>query len=423
MTKKCAYITLGCKVNQYDTQAIREQLEQVEIQETKDFREADFLLINSCTVTEKADQKTRRYIQSFSKRNPQGKVILTGCSADNHFQKYAENTQIQYVFRNRDKKTIAQQITEGSAEVKPLRITRFDEHTRAFLKIQDGCQETCSFCIIPKVRGRFNSQEEDDVVEEAKALVRSGYREIVLTGIHLGGYGVDRAVSLTGLIRKLLTLPELYRLRLSSIEVNEIDEEMIHLLQNEEKFCPHLHLPLQSGDDTVLAAMRRKYTRQDFINKALDCKNRVPGLEVTTDIIVGFPGETEEQFQNTLRLCEEVHFSKIHIFPYSDRRGTRAISMENKCSRNTIKQRVKELGVLEEKLAILSMKKYEGAILSVLGEEETKEKETIGITGNYFRVRFPGIGFRNRLSLVKIHSVEGREMLGLKIANENFEIF
>ncbi|MEK7483481.1 MAG: tRNA (N(6)-L-threonylcarbamoyladenosine(37)-C(2))-methylthiotransferase MtaB, partial [Planctomycetota bacterium] len=153
------------------------------------------------------------------------------------------------------------------------------------------------------------------------------------------------------------------------------------------------------------------------------CKNRVPGLEVTTDIIVGFPGETEEQFQNTLRLCEEVHFSKIHIFPYSDRRGTRAISMENKCSRNTIKQRVKELGVLEEKLAILSMKKYEGAILSVLGEEETKEKETIGITGNYFRVRFPGIGFRNRLSLVKIHSVEGREMLGLKIANENFEIF
>lgn len=414
-TKKCVYVTLGCKVNQYDTQAIREQLEQVSIQETKDIYEADYFLINSCTVTEKADQKTLRYINYFSKRNPAGKIIVTGCSVDNHFQKYQTNAHVQYVLRNRDKQSVAHQITEGLAEVKPLQIRSFAEHTRAFLKIQDGCQETCSFCIIPKVRGRYNSRDEESVVAEAKDLVASGYREIVLTGIHLGGYGVDKPVSLTRLIQKMVTIPQLERLRLSSIEVNEITEEMIQVLASEEKFCPHLHLPLQSGDDTVLAWMRRKYSRQQFIDTALACKARVPGMGLTTDIIVGFPGETDEHFQNTLDLCEQVGFSKIHIFPYSDRRGTRAMQMTPKCSKSTIKKRTKDLEAFEYQIALRERKFFLGKVVEVLGEEETDQQETIGLTKNYFRVRFPGIGFKNRLVKVEIQEIEGKELKGKKV--------
>jgi threonylcarbamoyladenosine tRNA methylthiotransferase MtaB len=410
-TQKCVYITLGCKVNQYDTQAIREQLEKINIYESKDFESAAYLLINSCTVTEKADQKTQRYIQQFSKRNPQGKIIVTGCSVDNYAQSYQKNSKVAYVFRNHEKKEIAHRLSEGQAPIENLRIQEFAHHTRAFLKIQDGCQETCAFCIIPKVRGRYQSRSEEEILSEAQSLVNHGYREIVLTGIHLGGYGVDRPVSLTRLIRQLVKIPRLARLRLSSIEVNEITEDLLEVMEEEPKFCRHLHLPLQSGDDDILQKMRRKYSRQAFIDCALACKMRIPGMSITTDIIVGFPGEEDRHFQKTLELCREVGFSKVHIFPYSDRRGTRAIQMEGKCSKRTIRERVKALAHCEEECALKERFAFLGQEIEILCQEEENGK-SIGLSDNYFRVQFPELGYKNQLVQVYLEKLEGLDFVG-----------
>jgi len=370
------FYTVGCKVNQYETQSIRERFIRVGFKESQDSRPADIYLINTCTVTHKADRDSRHFILKAHQQNPKAKIIVTGCLVEKDVISLSKIKGIDFIVSKRF-------FPEG--------ISNFCAHTRAFLKIQDGCDNFCSYCKVPLVRGSSRSRPLEAIIKEAGQLVKNGFKEIVLTGICLGAYGGDLnpKINLVDAIEALKQIDGLLRIRLSSIEAGDVSDELVNKMANSQKLCAHLHIPIQSGDDKILRQMHRSYTRADYINLVKTIKNKIPQIAITTDVLVGFPGESEENFQNTVKLIEEIMPLRVHIFPYSPRKGTVANSFQNQTSYGIIKKRILRLKDVAKNCAFLFQKKFLNKKMNVLIEGKVKENPDFwqGYTDNYIKVR------------------------------------
>ena len=365
---KVAFYTLGCKVNHYESEALQ-TLFKTEGYDIVDFKAyADIYVINTCTVTNTSDSKSRKTIRQAVKRNPDAVVAVIGCYAQVDSDTIASIDGVDIIQGTTDRAKLLDNIKRFLRERNPiqsiedlsryktfdkLNVTSFEDQTRAFLKIQDGCNEFCSYCIIPFARGRIRSRKKAEVLKEATKLVNRGYKEIVLTGIHTGGYGSDLDdTSFYDLLNEMKTIEGLKRIRISSIEINQLSEAIITLIKDNDVFAKHLHIPLQHGSNPILTAMKRRYTVEAYLAKLESIRRELGDIAITTDIIVGYPGESEADFNAMKATIKAAKFSEMHIFPYSKRSGTKAAKMHNHIH-GTIKSiRVNELMRLNEKLAI-----------------------------------------------------------------------
>ncbi|WP_149093937.1 tRNA (N(6)-L-threonylcarbamoyladenosine(37)-C(2))-methylthiotransferase MtaB [Paenibacillus terrae] len=430
-----AFYTLGCKVNFYDTEAIW-QLFKNEGYEQVDFDEqtADVYLINTCTVTNTGDKKSRQIIRRAIRRNPDAIVAVTGCYAQTSPAEIMDIPGVDLVIGTQDRDKIipfVQEIQESRQPVNAVRnimktrvfeemdVPDFANHTRAFLKIQDGCNNFCTFCIIPWSRGLSRSRDAASIMAQARQLVHAGYKEIVLTGIHTGGYGDDMDnYDLSDLLWDLEKVEGLERIRISSIEASQIDEKMLDVLNRSTKLVRHFHIPLQAGDDTVLKRMRRKYTTEEFYNKMLMIRKAMPDVAITTDVIVGFPGETDEMYRNGYELMKKIGFSEMHVFPYSKRSGTPAARMEDQVDEDVKNARVHELIDLSEQMQLAYAERFVGQVLEVIPEVAPKGTEDSGMlhgySDNYIQLVFEGtedlVGKVCRVKLTKagVNESEGQ---------------
>jgi threonylcarbamoyladenosine tRNA methylthiotransferase MtaB len=390
------FYTLGCKVNQYDTQEIRERFLRHGFQEISNGRKADVYVINTCTVTAAADAKSRYYIHYARRKNPQAKIMVTGCYAELDSDAIAQIPGVTQIVKNKDKDRI---LTLLNGPANPLTrqprqtgITNFSGHTRAFLKIQDGCDNFCSYCKVPLARGSCRSKPLNEIVKETERLLKNGFKEIVLTGICLGAYGKDFSpkISLIDVIKALESFDDLARIRLSSIEAGDVSEELIRKMAESKKLCPHLHIPIQSGDDEILKKMDRRYSFNSYLKLIQKIKTLIPEIAITTDVMVGFPRETEENFQNTIKLIQEIMPLKVHIFPYSLRKGTKAATnFKDLLNPLVIQERISRLKNISENCSLIYKKQFLNRNLDVLIEEWAKEDKTYwqGYTGNYIKVK------------------------------------
>jgi threonylcarbamoyladenosine tRNA methylthiotransferase MtaB len=414
--KKYKVEALGCRTNQYEAQAFRDQLTGMGYEQASDGEEADLCIVNTCTVTESADSSSRHLIRQFAKQNPQAKVVVTGCLAERDPSSLINISGVAKVVSNKDKEQLLDDLFPAE-DVPEFSIKRFDAHTRAFVKVQDGCNSFCTYCIIPYVRGRSRSRTVDEIVAEVKELVKSGYKEVVLTGINVGdfdgaGDGKDR---LHHLVRAVDAIDGLERLRVSSIDPDEIDDDLTDAILNGKKTCHSMHIVLQAGSNVVLKRMNRKYTRQIFLDTVRRLKNISPDFTVTTDIIVGFPGETESDFQETLEVIREVEFAKVHMFPYSDRPRTKANLFPNKVPHDVIRERKSQVLKMAEEVSYLLRQKYVGRSLTILTEEMGKDHpDTLyGHTANFLGVSIPKEGLAvNELVEVELLSNSPDGLIG-----------
>ena len=405
--------TLGCKVNSYEIEAIKDDLINSGFVLT-DEENADYIIINTCCVTNMAASKSRQKIHSFHNQNPKAKIIVMGCYVQGFEDEIKEIEGVKLLVGTNDRSKIKQYLNEMENQIslvkdislfnsyEDLSITSCFENTRAYLKIQDGCNNFCSYCIIPYVRGQIKSRDKDKVIAEAKYLISLGYKEIVLTGIHTGSYGKDlKDYSFSDLVEELLNLDGLYRLRISSIEESEIDDKFINLLINNDKLAKHLHIPLQAGSNHVLKLMNRKYDTKTFVDKINYIKQQVKDIAITTDIIVGFPDESDKDFEDTLTISKEIGFAKIHVFPFSSRKGTVASKMKNQIDGTIKKQRSKQLIELSNKLNFDYNNKYLNKEIEVLVEEKDHEYY-VGHSSNFIKVKIKSDYEIQRNSLVKV---------------------
>ncbi|MCM3413019.1 tRNA (N(6)-L-threonylcarbamoyladenosine(37)-C(2))-methylthiotransferase MtaB [Metabacillus litoralis] len=405
-----AFHTLGCKVNHYETEAIWQLFKEAGYERTDYERVADVYVINTCTVTNTGDKKSRQVIRRAIRKNPDGVICVTGCYAQTSPAEIMAIPGVDIVVGTQDRVKMLEYIEQYKEERKPINGVRnimktrvyeeldvpsFTDRTRASLKIQEGCNNFCTFCIIPWARGLMRSRDPKEVVAQAQQLVDAGYKEIVLTGIHTGGYGEDlKDYNLAMLLRDLDEQVEgLKRIRISSIEASQISDEVIEVLQNSDKVVRHLHIPIQSGSNTVLKRMRRKYTMEFFAERIERLKEALPGLAITSDVIVGFPGETEEEFMETYNFIKKHKFSELHVFPYSKRTGTPAARMEDQVDEDIKNERVHRLIELSDQLAKEYASQFENEVLEIIPEErykeETNENLYVGYTDNYLKVVFP----------------------------------
>ena len=388
-------ISLGCKVNQYEGQAIRERLVCLGYAETPLGQCPEVVIVNTCTVTARADEKCRKAVRRARRASPGAKVIVTGCAAVTSPETYEAMPEVDLVLTKAQMPHAASALAGWApreGDIFDLRISAFARHTRAFLKIQDGCDAFCSYCIVPYARGAPRSRPLAEVREEAHRLVDHGHREIVLTGIHLGLYGRDLGgPDLCDAVRAVLSVRGVARLRLSSIEGPEVPDRLLDLLADDPRLCPHLHLPLQSGDDGVLAAMNRRYTADEFLAVVEAARRRLSRPAVTTDVMAGFPGETDEQFANTLRVCREAGFSRMHVFRYSPRPGTPAAERAPVPVRAAREREAQALALADE-LGLAYRRRFVGEEVMALVEtrRDRKTGNLIGLTPRYVSVRFPG---------------------------------
>lgn len=420
-----AFHTLGCKVNHYETEAIWQLFKEAGY-ERKDYEsKADVYVINTCTVTNTGDKKSRQVIRRAIRHNPDGVICVTGCYAQTSPAEIMAIPGVDIVVGTQDRHKLLGYIEEYRRERQPINgvgnimkarvfeeldVPAFTDRTRASLKIQEGCNNFCTFCIIPWARGLLRSRDPEEVINQAQQLVDAGYKEIVLTGIHTGGYGEDlKDYNFAKLLKELdERVVGLKRIRISSIEASQITDEVIEVLDQSDKIVRHLHIPLQSGSNTVLKRMRRKYTMEFFAERLTKLKKALPGLAVTSDVIVGFPGETEEEFMETYNFVKDHQFSELHVFPYSKRTGTPAARMEDQVDENVKNERVHRLIALSDQLAKEYASAYEGDVLEIIPEESFKEQDGthnlyVGYTDNYMKVVFEGTeDMIGRLVKVKI---------------------
>lgn len=389
-----AVYTLGCKVNIYESEYVINKLKENNYKLVDISDKADIYIINTCSVTNEADKKDRKIINRLRRENPESIIVVMGC----HIQAGNKVEGANIVIGNKDKSEIVNLIKEyketkdnitriydlKNTNFEDMCISNFDKHTRAFVKIQDGCNAFCSYCIIPYVRGNIRSKDFDKVVSEVTNLVNSGYKEIVLTGIHTGRYGIDNGTNLSLLLNRLVLIPNIYRIRLSSIEINEITDEIIDLIKNNKIMAKHLHIPLQSGSDHILKLMNRKYDVEYFINKVNRIRAEIPDISITTDLILGFPYEDDKYYKETLNTINKIKFTKIHTFPYSRRKGTKADAMPCQVDNKIKKQRVREVIEISNKCEEEFYKKYIGKTLEVLTEGHNNHNS--GYTSNYIPV-------------------------------------
>lgn len=439
-----AFHTLGCKVNHYETEAIWQLFKDANYERVEFETNADVFVINTCTVTNTGDKKSRQIIRRAIRQNPDAVVCVTGCYAQTSSAEIMEIPGVDIVVGTQDRHKLLDYIQQFQDERQPingvgnimknrtyeeLEVPYFTDRTRASLKIQEGCNNFCTFCIIPWARGLMRSRDPEKVVEQATQLVNSGYKEIVLTGIHTGGYGQDlKNYNLAQLLRDLDTIEGLERIRISSIEASQLTDEVIDVIGNSNKVVRHLHIPLQSGSDDVLKRMRRKYTMAHFSERLTKLHQAIPDLAVTSDVIVGFPGESEDEFQETYDFIVNHHFSELHVFPYSPRIGTPAARMDNQIDEETKNVRVHKLISLSNQLAKEYASKFEDEVLEVIPEEMGEEPHTlVGYADNYMKVRFEGddslIGQIVKVKIVKANYPinEGKAIRVVKHATNQSE--
>lgn len=410
-------LSLGCKVNTYESEFVINLLKDngYIIKEFNDI--CDVYIINTCSVTNTADIKSKKMIRAAIKRNNDACVVAMGCFIEANKDYLIDGLDI--IIGNKDKSKILELLDEyfnkkelvkrlyndDNMVFEDMEISSFPGRTRAFVKIQDGCENFCSYCIIPFVRGKCRSKDKNKVIEEVEKLVKNKYYEIVLTGIHTGNYGVDLNTNFSSLLKEIVKIDGLKRLRISSIEITELIDEVLEIIRTSNIIVDHLHIPLQAGSDEVLRLMNRKYDLSYFFKKVADIRQIRPDISISTDVIVGFPGETEEMFSKTKEVCRELCFSKIHVFPYSEREGTKAISLPNHLDSSIKKKRARELLEVSKELEIKYMKKFIGREVEVLIEEE-KDGFSYGHTSNFLYVKIDKILKHNTFIKVKIVSVD-----------------
>ena len=404
-----AFHTLGCKVNHYETEAIWQLFKEQGYERTEFEHQADVYVVNTCTVTNTGDKKSRQVIRRAVRQNPDAVICVTGCYAQTSPAEIMAIPGVDIVVGTQDREKMLGYIDEFRVERQPINAVRnimknrvyeeldvpaFTDRTRASLKIQEGCNNFCTFCIIPWARGLMRSRDPQEVIKQAQQLVDAGYLEIVLTGIHTGGYGEDlKDYNLAQLLREMeAQVTGLKRLRISSIEASQLSDEVIDVIRESNIVVNHLHIPIQSGSDTVLKRMRRKYTMDFFSDRIKKLAEALPDLAVTSDVIVGFPGETEEEFMETYNFIRDHKFSELHVFPYSKRTGTPAARMDDQIDEEVKNERVHRLITLNDQLAKEYAARFENEVLEVIPEERFKEGDNenlyVGYTTNYLKVLF-----------------------------------
>jgi len=392
--------TLGCKVNAYESEALKNLFDAHGMVEATD-NEVDVAVINTCSVTSVSDQKSRQHIRSLISKYPHAIIVVMGCYAQmsHHFVSDIPGVHIIVgTSRRNEIPALVEQFTKARERIdtvsemtrlfdyEPMKVTSYSDNARAFLKIQDGCDNFCSYCIIPYARGKMRSRPKDDIIAEVHRLVDLGFSEIVLAGIHTAGYGQDLGdYHFVNLVKDILTEePRLYRLRISSIEESEIEDELIELVKTNPVIARHLHIPLQSGSTGVLRRMNRKYDTDAFLSKLHQIREAVPDIAITTDVIVGFPGETDEEFQETMDFIEKAQFSQLHVFPFSARSGTPAARSKDQVDPQTKKERVRKLITLSDRLHADYCERFVGQELDVIVEDyDGKTASWRGHTSNY----------------------------------------
>ena len=389
-------VTFGCKVNQYESNMMKERMLSSNFFYVENISEANIIVVNTCSVTNVADKKCLKMIRRIKREYPNSILVVAGCSSQNKQEIY-ENLDIDILIGNKDKSKIDVLLKEyikthkryvkfyndRNLDFEDMLISDYN-HIRAFIKIEDGCDNFCSYCIIPYVRGSVRSKNFETVIKEAKLLAQKGHKEIVLTGIHTGHY-MDNNHDLTDLINELSKIDDLLRIRISSIEITELNDKFLDMLSKNKKVCNHLHIPLQAGSDEILKRMNRKYDLKYYEDKINKIRKIRPDISISTDIIVGFPYETDELFNETLEFSRKMNFSKIHVFPYSIRVGTSAANMPNQVDENMKKERVKKLMDLSEVMEKEYYNKFVGKELDIL-VEECDNNVSIGHTSNYLMI-------------------------------------
>ncbi len=430
---KIAFYTLGCKVNQADTASMENLFLRSGHQLVSFDGEADVYIINTCVVTNTGQRKSRQTIHRAIRKNPNALIVVTGCYPQTAAEEVKAIAGVDMIIGNQDRAQIVQLVEERLAHRqtdtldavhKLTASTAFEEmsagditdKTRAFLKIQEGCNQFCTYCIIPYARGPLRSRSLESIRTETQRLISAGFKEIVLIGIHLGCYGKENTdgPTLYDAVKTVLDVPGVQRLRLGSLESVEVEPRLLTLMQEDARFCRHLHLPLQSGCDKTLQAMHRPYTTAKFKTLLADIKTKVPNIAITTDVIVGFPGETEADFETTCKFAESCGFSKMHIFPFSARKGTPAEKFAGAVTEAVKKERADILGRIDETIHKAFLQAMVGQTAEVLFEQPAGEDYFEGLTGNYQRV-FVKSGGRNlggEILPVKITAFDGEKLLG-----------
>ena len=389
-------ITLGCKVNTYESEFIKSSFLEDEFVYTDDLEAANVIVINTCSVTNQADNKSAKLIRHARKINPDAILVVCGCSSEYKREEY-ENLDIDILLGTQDKNKIVEYVKEyinnhqkitkfyddRFIDFEDMKISNFHDRTRAFIKIQDGCNNFCSYCVIPLLRKSIRSKNFDTAINEIKEVVANGFKEVVLTGIHTGSY-FDNGHDLTDLIHEISAIEGLKHIRISSIEATELNEKFLNEFKNNEKICNHLHVPIQSGSNAILKAMNRKYDINFFVNKINEIRRIRPDVNISTDCIVGFPGETDELFAETLDTITKVNFSKVHVFPYSKRNNTVAASLPNQVDERVKKESAIKLIRLSDKLNKAYNEQFVGRVVPVL--IETNHDGSVGHTSNYLKV-------------------------------------
>ncbi len=435
--------TLGCKANQYDSQLLREGLLGQGLVECPGEGDADVCIINTCTVTAQSDAKSRQTIRALKRHNPRARIVVTGCYAHVNPQEVGSVDGVDAVFDNPSKQTLPDRICDllkvarRGTETPLSRISFFSGHTRAFVKIQDGCSKHCSYCIIRLARGKSRSRTIPDLLAEVQKLAADGYGEVVLTGIHIGDFGRmsgARRNRLPELIERLRGMKGLLRVRLSSIDPNEIDERLIEAIQQSPQVCSHLHVPLQSGSDGVLCNMNRDYTPESYLRTLALLRDKLPDISITTDVMVGFPGETEQDFQQSQEVVRASEFSKVHVFPFSSRPGTIAATLPQQVPPRVIRDRIARLSADARAAALRSRRRWLGRVVEVLVERKLPSHQKVttphvkengnalfeGFSSTYLRTLFPGDGeairdLANRIVPVRVESFDDRYLVGRRM--------
>lgn len=401
--KKVAFYTLGCKVNQYETEAMLELFEKegYEKAETEDY--ADVYVINTCTVTHMSDRKSRQYIRRMKKKNPDAIIAVVGCYSQVSPEEILSIDEVNLVMGTNDRKKIVEEVKKIDASRKVstvddiMKVKAFEEieinktngKTRAFLKIQDGCDRYCSYCIIPYARGRVRSRDLESIVKEVENLAANGYKEVVLTGIHVASYGKDikdTDIKLLDVIKQINDIDGIERIRLSSVEPILFTDEFVEAVSTMDKVCPHYHLSLQSGCDETLKRMKRRYTTEEYKSIVDRLRANIPNVSITTDVIVGFPGETNEEFDKTYEFLKDIELTHMHIFKYSPRKGTPAATMENQVDPSTKHDRSEKLLKLNEENFEKFGQKMLNKEFNVLFEQKVGDNKYEGLTENYVKV-------------------------------------
>lgn len=430
-TQKVAFHTLGCKVNQHDS-AIMAALFQDAGYEVVDFNDlADVYVVNTCTVTHLSDRKSRQMIRHAARENPAATIVVCGCYAQTAKAELEALDEVDLIIGTNERHKVVEAVETFRQDHVKMAYMADDEElfyyedlphervsgmTRAYVKIQEGCDQFCAYCAIPYARGPLRSRSEQDTIDEINMLVERGYKEVILTGIHIGAYGrgvKDETCDLTGLCRRILDETAIERLRIGSLEGIEVTDALIEMIASDERMAKHLHLPLQSGCDGTLSAMRRPYDTEQFREMMRRIRGKVPNIAITTDLMVGFPGETEEDFKESLVFCNDIAFSAMHIFKYSMRSGTPAAAMPDQIDPQIKERRAKQMADVAQKNKLDYERRFVGQTLRILVEEQTKDGLWTGHSSNYLLVTFPGENIRSGDFVdVTITAAERNRLLG-----------